>query len=640
MCGIAGAIGHIDETVRRALMLVDLAQAHRGPDAQGVWIATGHAHVAFAHRRLAILDLDPSAAQPMHDEVRGNVLIFNGEIYNYQELRAELQGRGERFRTSSDTEVLLKAWGVFGERCLERLRGMFAFAIYDAAAHTVWIARDRVGIKPLYYTTIENSLGARTILFASELRALLASGLVDRRLDPVSLANYLWNGFVPGPDTIVQGVTLLPAGTSAHITIEDVDVSPRRYWTIPTRVKRTVQLDEFAHTLFEAVGQHLASDVPLGVFLSGGVDSSAVANLAARHHPGIHTFHVGFAEEEYDESHYARAVAEGIGSKHCEICLSQTDFRTQLPAALDSIDQPTFDAINTYFVSRIVREAGITVALAGTGGDELFGGYKTFRDLPYMRRLSRLLGSLPETLVRQAGSVITRLKTGPVRAIPPQVRWGKLGDALATRGSLVDLYQVSYALYTQGFLETLIADERIAVMPYGLMPQQRSELTALVAGVSDLQAISILELSSFIGERLIRDTDTASMAVSLEVRVPLLDHEVIEMALALEEGERFRPLGTKPALRQVGLEGLDPAIFQRPKAGFVLPIERWCREDLAPEVDAVLSDANACRTVGLAPLTVSKFWHAFQEGSQGLYWTRVWALFVLLRWCTHHRVCL
>lgn len=644
MCGISGAIGIVDERIRAALARVDSAQRHRGPDGHGSWNrvdAESGVGVAFEHRRLAIIDLDARAAQPMVDSASGNVIAFNGEIYNFQEIKNELIRMGVRFETKSDTEVILAAWNAWGDRALERLAGMFAFALYEKKTGDVVFARDRVGIKPLYFGFARDENGRadqHTILFASEVRALLASNAFDRALDPAALAGFAWHGFVCGDSALVRGIHAMPPGTVARISPSSPRVEPRSYWIPPRPARRRADTDEFAETLERAVREHMIADVPLAVFLSGGVDSSAIANLASRERRGVRTYHVGFDEVAFDESRHARAVAHALGTDHTEIRLSAARFRSELPEALASLDQPTFDGINTWFVSRAVRAAGIVVALAGTGGDELFGGYSSFRDLPRVRRASRALGLVPRALISGASRAAVRARSGNASGVLPQTRWGKLGDALGTRGSLVDLYQTSYALFAQDFGRELIAPRLRELTHAGLAPARARELAQSIEGRSDLDAVSVLEIRSFLSERLLRDTDAVSMAASLEVRVPLLDHRVIEAAFALEDGVRFEALGTKRPLRRAGLAGLDPALFDRPKSGFVLPIDAWCRAELSADIDAVFADVDACRAVGLEQHAVAKLWTAFKSGAPGIYWSRIWALYVLLRWCDRQGV--
>jgi asparagine synthase (glutamine-hydrolysing) len=400
-------------------------------------------------------------------------------------------------------------------------------------------------------------------------------------------------------------------------------------------------VERLGQQLHTAVKQHLVSDVPLGVFLSGGIDSSAITALAVRAGGSrVQTFSIGFDESQYDESRYAKAVAEALGTHHTEVRLSQRIFRDQLPDALACIDQPTFDALNTYFVSRAVREAGITVALAGTGGDELFGGYRSFVDIPRAAEFSRSVSALPETVLRRLALGMARAKEGRFGEIPPQTRWGKLGDALATRGKTVDLYQAAYGLFTTDFVSNLLNDGLHEATHCGLPQLIADELDELVGSDGELHAISTLELACYIGQRLLRDTDAASMAVSLEARVPLLDHEVVEAVASIESGRRFHPLGRKRLLRELAMPELDSVLLDRPKAGFVLPIDVWCKQELTDEITEVFDDAGLCAAAGLNYAVVQRVWRAFRAGAPGLYWSRVWALFVLLWWCRTHRVSL
>jgi asparagine synthase (glutamine-hydrolysing) len=650
MCGVAGSIGQFDPSRVDAVKAMNDAQRHRGPDDDGLWSQQqgGNGHgatgVVLGHRRLSIIDLSPAGHQPMVDAESGCVICFNGEVYNHLELRKELEAEGVRFDSHCDTEVILKAYARRGEGVLARLRGMFAIALWDPKKGKLLLARDRLGIKPLYYTTVQAPGGGRACYFASEIRSLLATGHVARKIDPVGLSTYLWNGVVIGPHTLLRGVALLPAGTALWVGLDGEAGEPRAYWRLPASHPQTdpdVARAELARELEDAVRMRLLADVPLGVFLSGGIDSSAIAALATRvSSTPVKTCTITFDEARYDESGHARAVASALGTDHQEVRLTGDAFRGGLGDALSSLDQPTFDAINTYFVSKAVREAGLTVALAGTGGDELYGGYASFRDLPRAHKAAALSAPAPEALLRAGARLFARAKLGAPGAVAPQTRWGKLGDALATRGDLVDLYQVSYGLFTQEFLHELHADGAGGAVRYGLPRARHAEFERMLDGEPALHAISMLELSCFLGERLLRDTDTASMAVALEVRVPLIDHVVVERLAEVPEAARFAPLGRKQLLRDVALRGLDPKLFDRPKAGFELPLDVWCRQQLGADIDATLRDPELCGRAGLRAEAVARLWRAFQDRAPGLYWSRVWGLYVLLWWCRQHDVAL
>ena len=611
------------------------AMLHRGPDQDGLWNSGGEVGVVLGHRRLSIIDLSEAGRQPMVDNATGVAIAFNGECYNFRELRTELEAGGRAFVSVSDTEVVLAAYLSWGAAALQRLRGMFALAVWDPRERLLLLARDRLGIKPLYYTE-----QAGRLLFASELRALLASELVPRKLDRTSLASFLWHGFVPGPRTLVDRVSLLPAG---HLLCIHQGQPPEvtRYWNYPVPTEASDEVGSVARArdkLEEAVAQHLVSDVPLGIFLSGGVDSSVIAAMAQRSADRpVKTFNVRFEEARYDESAYARQVAGILGTDHHEVSLTETYFADHLDAALDCIDQPTFDALNTYFVSRAVRDAGLTVALAGTGGDELFGGYSSFADLPRIRPVSQALGWLPGRMRRMAGRAASRVMMGLPSAVYPQTRWGKLTDALAARGDLVALYQVSYGLFTRDFLDALLL-QPAQDMHWGLETARRRELTERTHDQDDPTAISSLEVASFLGERLLRDTDCASMAVSLEVRVPLLDHEFVEALAQVPTARRFHPLGKKMMLREMTDGQLDPSIFERNKAGFELPLAVWCKRLLSDRLKATFEDINLAHAIGLNAETISRLWRAFEKGGPGVYWSRVWSLYVLMNWCRRHGV--
>jgi asparagine synthase (glutamine-hydrolysing) len=661
MCGISGAVRRIPAAGERArprsarlaaiVETVNAAVAHRGPDGFGQWESAGQ-EVVFGHRRLAIIDLSPGGAQPMIDPGTGCAITFNGEIYNYLEIRRELEAAGARFRSSSDTEVILKAYAQWGIDCVRRFRGIFALALWDPRERAVHLVRDPMGIKPLYWTTARDpETGEDVLLFASEVRALLASDLVARRMDPAAIASYLWHGFVVGPRTIVADVHLLPAAA-----ILTVSASPgggnahveRRYWTLPGASARPRTEDELREALADTVRMQLVADVPVGVFLSGGVDSSAIAALASHAAPGsIHTFTIAFEDPRYDEAGYAQRVADAVRSRHTVTTLTEQAFLEQLPAAFTSIDQPTYDALNTYFVSRAAREAGMTVALAGTGGDELFGGYPSYADVPRALRAGRYLPLARGSSLRDAfdGTVgaLASLRDAfswKLRGIaPPQTRWAKSADLARALHDALGLYQVSYALFTSQTQATL-ADGAVRAaqraQAHGLPGAVAAEWRRLVAGCDPLQAVSLLELSSFVGERLLRDTDTASMAVALEVRVPLLDHALVEVAAGIDPARRFLPVQKKRLLRDLALGGIDPSIFDRPKSGFVLPIDTWARQRLSPKMDALFRDEALAGRVGLRGAALGTLWRSFGEQRPGLHWSRVWALYVLLSWAETH----
>lgn len=644
MCGIAGIIGRIDERNSAALQRMNEAMVHRGPDGQGTWRSEPDGSgwgALLTHRRLAILDLSAAGAQPMIDPVTGDAIVFNGEIYNYVELRERLAAEGQSFQSSGDTAVMLRALGIHGIEAVARLRGMFTFAFWDRDARQLMLARDPLGIKPLYLARNRDKAAGWSIAFASELRALLASGLLGTpRLEPRAVASIIWNGFVVGPETAVQGIELFWPGQLMVFDAAGTEVRAEDFWRVPSGPRGgATGEEELAGLLEESVRLHLASDVPLAVFLSGGVDSSAMANLAQRAaRTSIHTFTLSFEEKDFDEGPIARRIAQAIGTQHTEVVLTEQHFVEHLEKALDSLDQPTFDGLNAYYMSQAIRSAGFTVAISGTGGDELFGGYSSFRDLPVLHRWSVRMRALPRALLVAAawlGTLPLRRSGGEVA---PQTRWAKLPEMIRHGDDLRVLYQLAYALFLPEFQRQLIGEQLAGALKDGLPPAMAERLERETISRTTLSAISVLEQRLFLGERLLRDNDAASMAASLEQRVPLVDQVLFDAIDRLPDAQRYNPIGRKAVLRRIGLRGLDPTLFDRPKSGFVLPFDRWLRRGLRKAMDETFRDSQAVQNAGLDPAAVGRLWRAFLSDAPGLYWSRIWALYVLIRWCHRNRV--
>jgi asparagine synthase (glutamine-hydrolysing) len=413
------------------------------------------------------------------------------------------------------------------------------------------------------------------------------------------------------------------------------------FWDIPPAPDRPDLSDEeeLRRALRECVGLHLASDVPLGVFLSGGVDSSVVAHLAQEvSQTPIHTFTLSFEEEALNEAPFARKIAEAIGTQHTEILLSEQRFVGNLQRGLDTLDQPTFDGLNSFYMSQAVREAGLTVALVGTGGDELFGGYKSFSELPRLLSVAQRSALVPKPLKVAAAQLVKAIKSpSGGGAVAPQTRWAKLPDMVRAGTDLLALYQLAYALFLPGFQRELLAPDLVNdQIAHGLPRVLADRLRYETEGRTPRSAISVLEQRCFLGERLLRDTDAASMAVSLELRVPLVDHVLLETLTRVPDTMRYAP--AKALLRRLGLHGLDPALWDRPKSGFVLPYDTWIRRSLGQAMDDTMRDESLCRSVGLNGPAVARLWQAYQSGAPGMYWSRVWAIYVLLRWCQKHNL--
>jgi asparagine synthase (glutamine-hydrolysing) len=616
MCGIVGILARNTSIAPEVLEQATGSLAHRGPDDSGtVLLRETHPEleVGLGHRRLAILDLSPLGHQPMHDPVTGNWIVFNGEIYNFRELRAELERAGAEFKSHSDTEVVLAAYRVWGESFLTRLGGMFAFALWDAQQKRLLLARDPMGIKPLYYHQ-----SPQTFLFASEVRTLLQTGLVPRKPDPTGVLSFLAFGSVSEPWTIVEGVEAVPPGHM--LTVEDGTVTTREYWS-PLQPSLSAAPDQLPAILCDAVLSHLVSDVPVGVFLSGGIDSSALVAILSQNGVRANTFSLVFQEAEFNEAQYSREVARRFGSDHHEIPISQQDTLKVLPDALRAMDQPTIDGINTYLVSAKTRAAGVKVALTGLGADEMFAGYSNFRRVPKLEALSKRFGRLPRLARRPlAASVALLAGKGD--------RGRKLATLAAGQASPLHPYFLVRALFGATEREELFA---------GPLEDSEQSLSGVLldflaqsATLDPVNRVSYLESNCYMRNTLLRDSDFMSMAHGLELRVPFLDRTLVETCFRIPGAQKLE--GNSPKgllLNSLGVE-LPREIVNRPKRGFTLPFENWLRGEMRPVVEAALTSSNWDQT-SLDAGAVREVWNHFLGGETS--WSRPWSLFVLKNWC-------
>ncbi|MCB0793170.1 MAG: asparagine synthase (glutamine-hydrolyzing) [Flavobacteriales bacterium] len=623
MCGIAGIMGLEGLTDPRAAVhrMTD-AMAHRGPDAEGIW---SDRQVVLGHRRLSIIDLSHAADQPFVDHEERFVLVFNGEIYNYRELKAELSPYP--FRTNSDTEVLLAAFRKWGAACLERLNGMFAFAVWDTRQEELFIARDRCGIKPLYV-----HVGDRQVVFASELKAILASGLVPRKLDARSLPEILRYQTVHAPSTIVRDVHMLLPGH--WMRLDASEVTTGRWWDPVSCARRDIgnrPVAEIKRTvrdlLRSSVERRLVSDVPFGAFLSGGIDSSAIVGLMAEVSNGpVHTFNVSFDEQEFSEARYAEAIAKRFNTVHTRIDLRPDDLLDYLPEALAAMDHPSADGPNTWVVSKVTKEAGITMALSGTGGDELFAGYEVFkRSLSLWEK--RWITQFPLGMRHALGAMLGIFRPG--------IRTTKAAELLRLPTfSIDDTYPISRSSYSDRQLLDLL--ERHQLPP----DRVRDIMQALIRSKEGyrlpfLTQVSLGELSTYLPNILLRDTDRMSMAHALEVRVPFLDHELVEYVLGIPDDIKYPH--TPKQLLVDSLNGLLPRlIVDRPKMGFTLPWSEWMRKDLRSYCEArlnALGDRDQFRGS-----TVRRLWDRFLASDPRVNWSRLWFLVVLEDWLQRNQI--
>jgi len=556
----------------------------------------------------------------MHDAETGNWIVYNGEIYNFRGIRDELERAGTKFVSHSDTEVLLKAYAKWGESCLTKLRGMFAFAIWDAVKHQLFVARDPMGIKPLYYA----HRGPYFIL-ASELRTILGTGLVPRRLDQAGLLNYLTFGSAYDPLTLIEGVDALPAGHSLTWLNGTLRVS--RYWDLIDDDAKAGQGTNIQPMLEEAVRSQLVSDVPLGVFLSGGIDSSALVSILSRGDVTPSTFSIVFREGEFSEAEYSRAVAQKFGTDHHEITVSQNDVLAAIPDALRAMDLPSMDAVNTYFVSRETRSAGVKVALSGLGGDEVFAGYSNFRTIPRMERFANAWKHLPGGARHSLGSAFDALA-------PASDQNRKLTSLIRDNGRLLHPYFLTRMLFTPGQCDLLCPSADLVGRERAVASQRQNLRAAL--SLDPINRVSYLEMRCYMLNTLLRDADFMSMSQGLEVRVPLIDHQLAKAVLALPGAEKLNGHTPKKLLVAALESSLPDQIVHRRKRGFTLPFEHWLRDELRREVEPVLETK-----VGEGPLAevldrgqVQRVWRDFLRGATS--WTRPWSLYALERWCELH----
>jgi asparagine synthase (glutamine-hydrolysing) len=620
MCGIFGIAGKQSDGWRDVMARAENSLAHRGPDDHGtIVIDSGDpelGQVGLVHTRLSILDLSQLGHQPMQDPATGNWIVYNGEIYNFRELREQLEAGGSRFHSHSDTEVILSAYREWEVESFSKLRGMFALALWDAKKKSLLLARDPMGIKPLYYAR-----SGGNFLFASEIRPLLGTGLIPRKLDPTGVLSYLEFGSVCEPWTVIEGVSALPAGTV--LILEKGSVRFQEYWN-PARAANsqlpvTSAAESVSSALQQAVLSHLVSDVPVGVFLSGGIDSSSLVALMSRQGVRANTFSLVFREEEFNEAQYSREVARVFNTEHQEIPVSESDALALLPEALRSMDQPTIDGINTYLVSSNTRAAGIKVALSGLGADEMFAGYSNFRRVPEMERLQRQLSRLPITL-----RGLIAASTAAFASRNDRLR--KTAE-LISDSRRVHPYFLARMLFARSERRSLFAGqmlEHAEEQVDGALKKSVVEYTA-----SDpINRVSYLETQWYLRNTLLRDSDFMSMAHGLELRVPFLDRHLVEVCFATPGKAKLDGRVPKKLLLGSLQVELPASIVNRPKRGFTLPFERWLRGDMRSAAETTLGTGN----FGLLKAdAVRQVWQRFLGGHTS--WTRPWSLFVLTRWC-------
>jgi asparagine synthase (glutamine-hydrolysing) len=573
MCGIAGIYAYHEQSPSvdqvELISIRDRMQV-RGPDGDGLWLSDDK-RVGLAHRRLSIIDISSAGAQPMHDPETGNWIVFNGEIYNHVELRLQLNLAGITTRSHSDTEVLLKLYAQKGMEMLNMLRGMFAFAIWDASKKQMFLARDPFGIKPLYIAD-----DGRTLRFASQVKALLA-GRVDTSPEPAGHAGFLLWGSVPDPYTLYRGIRALPSGH--WVRILDGKVGQPVCFNSPTKGLHHIlsagpdavesALQQISEAVRDCVAAHMVADVPVGVFLSAGLDSTMLAVCAASL-GNLRTVTLGFEEYAnsiYDEAKLAESVAKTLGSQHSLHRIAAQDFADDREKLLHAMDQPSIDGINTWFVAKAAAQQGLKVALSGIGGDELFGSYPSFRQVPKLHKTMRILSGIP-VLGRTVRKVLM-----PFSNMLPSPKYAGLLEYAST---LEGAYLLRRSLYMPWEISAMMEPEmaREGLLELDTLQRLRNSTEGIV---SDRLAVSAFEMQWYMKNQLLRDADWAGMAHSLEIRVPFVDMHLLNQFIEIPSLE---PLYEKQAIARTVAPNLPESILNRPKTGFSVPIHQWLNPGL------------------------------------------------------------
>ena len=620
MCGISGllTIEHKKEDIEDKVAKMVAAQRHRGPDDDGVWSYDHEkAKVALGHNRLSIIDLTSDGHQPMTDSNTGNTIVFNGEIYNYKEIRESLIEKGYNFKSKSDTEVILKAYCEWGASCTEHLRGIFAFAIWDVKNQLLFLARDQMGVKPLYYYR-----GSGSFYFASEVRALLKGG-VPANLSREGLNGLLSYGSVQEPYTLINDIFSLEPGYYLIIH-EDFHFEKYTYWrpdfshSVTTEVKEAEA--ETRRILEESIHLQLVSDVPLGAFLSGGIDSAAIVSLMRKVNPDadIHTFSIVFEDPKYDEREYARLAAKKNRTSHTELLMTGNMIKKSLKAMINAYDQPSMDGMNSWCVSKLVKDNGITVALSGVGGDELFVGYGNFSKSRQIHHYGSKLRKLPDFI----GEVIEHLSWNE------KIR--KIGETVSFD---YDDYFMTRRLFSEQQYSDLI-EEPYQTNFYQWLHKSYDPITSKQY-IDEISMISWYVQRSYMLSTLLRDTDQMSMAHSLEIRVPLIDHKLVEYVTALPMDVKMSMDTPKHLLVKAAREGMPDECIYRRKQGFTFPFDSYIQSELKSELELFfLGDSMPIfRKEGLKQL-----WQSYQKGKCA--WSRILLLFIIDCWMKKNNVAL
>lgn len=615
MCGITGYSFTNDDAQESIIAAMATTLTHRGPDATGYYV---HQGTALGHLRLSILDLSQAANQPMHSHCGRYVMVYNGEIYNYKEILQEVQNIKPHFvpQTSSDTEVILEAFTIWETDFVEKLNGMFAIAIYDKSNGQLFLFRDRLGIKPIYYYHSQGKLA-----FASELKALKAHPEIQRHfsLNEVAINQFLHLGYIPAPNSIYKEIHKFPAGSFARFLQGELTITP--YWQADHKLKseqisdKHEALQTLRNLVESSVKYRLISDVPYGTFLSGGIDSSLVTAVAqSLHNNPINTFSIGFWDQEYNEASYARKIAEHLGTRHHELIISEKEALEWMPRLNHIFDEPFADssAIPTLLVSQMARQH-VTMTLSGDGGDELFFGYGAYI---WARRLSAAW--IPA--VRMPAAMLLNMGTQRYK------RAAGLFENPGKHFLRSHIFSQEQYLFSRKEIQHLL--QKHLQHPFSL--REKPLNTHLQLSPEEEQAL--FDLHYYLPDDLLVKVDRASMHFGLETRVPLLDYRIVEFALNLHPDLKIRHGQAKWLLKQLLFEYLPKEYFLRPKKGFAIPLKRWLKKDLKDYAMAYLNPAAIARTGILEPKAVERLLKAFYQNDQEILYNKIWLLVVLQKW--------
>ena len=624
MCGING-IYNIRKLDQPELLIanMNLTSKHRGPDFSGVHLDE---NVALGHNRLSIIDLQEASNQPFHSKDGNLTLVFNGEIYNYLEIKKILKDYD--FVTNSDTEVVLAAYEKWGSSCVNHFNGMFAFAIWDKKNSSLFIARDRLGIKPLYYYD-----NFEQFAFSSEVRSLLTLPFIEKKINEDALVDYLRYATVHAPRTIINGVQCLMPGHYLELNEDGIKIT--QYWNINLHHSSESYNQTYdqvkARTkdlFFQSVERRLVADVPFGAFLSGGIDSSAVvAAMSEVSTKKVKTFAITFDEAEFSEAKYAQKIADKYDTEHHEIRLKPEDFLKDLPNAISSIDHPSMDGPNSYVVSKATKDAGVTMALSGLGGDELFGGYDIFKRAHSLLDKKWMM-SFPLLLRKSLG--------GTLKIVKPGISSDKIAKTITSKYlELPYYYPVNREVMDDEAIHKLLTFHDYPENTVHEILEHGIGVGTAGAKVPFLSRVSFAEINTYMQNVLLRDTDQMSMAHALEVRVPFLDHQLVEYVYGIRDDFKYPTTPKKLLVESLG-ELLPSEIVNRPKMGFTFPWEHWMKNELKSYCKEGLDQLKKLNY--FEERALDNIWVNFLNGSKKTTWSRVWHLVVLGHWLSANKI--